>query len=85
MDGDYVGDLKQLLQIMVEKGLANALERRCGGGEHCCRFQNISYVCSVFVVVYPCSSVCLFQTPFVQIDCFSLFCLCEYQLVSVLL
>ena len=48
MEGDYVGDLMQLLQIMVEKGLANALERRCGGGDHCCRFQNISFVCSVF-------------------------------------
>ena len=48
MDGYYVGDLMQLLQIMVEKGLANALERRCGGGEHCCRFQSISYVYSIF-------------------------------------
>ena len=48
MDGDYVGDLMQLLQIMVERSLANALERRCGGGEHCCRFQSISYVYSIF-------------------------------------
>ena len=25
-------------QVMVEQGLASVLERRCGGGEHCCRF-----------------------------------------------
>ena len=50
MDGYYVGDLMQLLQIMVEKGLVNALERRCGGGEHCCRFQNILYVYSIFFI-----------------------------------
>ena len=38
-----------------------------------------------FFVVYLCLGVCLFQTPFVQIVCFSLFCLCDYQFVSVLL
>ena len=61
MDGYYVGDLMQLLQIMVERGLANALERRCGGGDHCCRFQNILYVYSIFFYI---SNVWLFGFSF---------------------
>ena len=30
-------------QVMVERELALALERRCGGGEHCCRFLFCSW------------------------------------------
>ena len=35
-DGDYN------CQVMVEQGLASVLERRCGGGHHCCRFLSLS-------------------------------------------
>ena len=73
VDGDYVGDLMQLLQIMVEKGLANALERRCGGGDHCCRFQNISSVCSVFCGLS--LFVCLFVSYSFRSDCLLFFVL----------
>ena len=37
MNEDVDGDGDGNCQVMVEQGLASVLERRCGGGEHCCR------------------------------------------------